>query len=75
MAAGDSGKVEGAALGAAPSALSNTAIEIGSRIARKIFEQRGNNHEVHLRESELAGYCIAAAEAAIIRVEGKVHGS
>lgn len=70
---GSDNQVEGAAL-AAPFALSQTAIEIGTRIARKIFEQRGNHHEAHLREAELAGICIAAAEAAIIRVEGR-HGA
>lgn len=70
MASGEGSQVEGAVLGAAPSVLSQTSIDIGTRIARRIFEQRGNHSEVHLHESELAGICIASAEAALIRTEG-----
>lgn len=73
MAAGDSGKVEGAVLGAAPS-LHPISQEIGARIARKVFEKRGNHSEAHIGEAELAGICTAAAEAAIIRLEARVNG-
>jgi hypothetical protein len=73
--AGEGSKVEGAVLGAAPSALHPLSMEIGNRIARKIFEQRGNHSEAHLSEAELAGICTAAAEVAIIRLEGVVNAT
>lgn len=72
MAVADFSKVEGAALKAAPS-LHPLSIKIGERIARRIFQERGNHHEAHLREAELAGICMAAAESAIVYLEARVN--
>lgn len=71
MDAANSSKVEGAALGAAPSVFHQLSIDIGKKIARKVFEDRGNHSEAHIRESELAAICIAAAESAIIHTEAR----
>ena len=38
------------------------ASEIGRRIARRLFERRGNNREVHLSEAELAALLALAAK-------------
>lgn len=74
MAAGDSGKVEGAVLGAAPSTPHPLALRIGESMARNVFEKRGNHTEAHLREDELAVICAAAAESAIVYLEARVNG-
>lgn len=34
---------------------------IGERLARKVFEARGNHSEIHLSEKELAELCMGAA--------------
>lgn len=36
--------------------------DIGIALARKIFERRGNNTEIHLTETELAAICGVAAD-------------
>ena len=33
------------------------ATEVGNKIARRLFQSRGNNSEVHLQEAELALLC------------------
>ncbi len=38
-------------------------IDIGMRIAVKVFADRGNNSEVHLSKAELAAYIALGAEA------------
>lgn len=48
----------------APS-LTNLARRSGEITARKLFEARGNNSEVHLSELELALVAATAAEVAI----------
>lgn len=66
----DSGRAEGAALGAAHSSVSTLAVNIGTRMARLVFEKRGNHSEAHLCEAELATICAAAAEAMLVRTHG-----
>ena len=39
---------------------------IGKRLARKMFEARGNHSEIHLSEHELAELCMGAARLARI---------
>jgi hypothetical protein len=44
---------------------------IGARLARRIFEQRGNHTEAHLSERELAAYLGLAAQLGTRRTDGK----
>jgi hypothetical protein len=46
-------------------ALGELAATTGERVARRLFEARGNKSEVHLHEQELATICAAAAAAAV----------
>lgn len=41
-----------------------TPMEIGIRLARKLFQKRGNHSEVHLNEAQLAAILALAAEEA-----------
>ena len=41
---------------------------IGVRLARRLFELRGNHSEMHVTESELAGMLQAAAHLGIVGV-------
>lgn len=43
-------------------ALKEEAVDVGRKIARKVFERRGNHSEAHLSELELATICAFAAE-------------
>lgn len=38
------------------------ALSVGMRLARKVFEKRGNHSETHLKEAELAALLTLAAE-------------
>jgi hypothetical protein len=40
------------------------AVEIGADLARKVFQKRGNNSEVHLSEAELAAMIALGIERA-----------
>lgn len=47
------------------SALRLVARKAGEMCARKLFDARGNNAEIHLNEYELALACAAAAETVL----------
>jgi hypothetical protein len=42
--------------------LDTHSIRIGRRVARRVFEKRGDNSEAHLSETELAAFCALAAQ-------------
>jgi hypothetical protein len=44
---------------------SDTAVTIGMRLGRRLFQTRGNHSEVHLSEMELAALLALAAQAGI----------
>lgn len=47
-------------------ALEDRCTDIGMKVARKIFERRGNHAEAHLTELELAAICSIAVQLGMV---------
>lgn len=50
-----------------PDRVTDAQVEIGRRMARKVFEKRGNHREAHLSEAELAALLAMAAHVGALK--------